>query len=117
MNFIIGYNKNDEVKQLKIRPESDDDHRRFREQLSAFHEFIYIKFLLKFRFKLKYLSQKPYQRFRWQKSFIDHITRDDKDFGNHWNYIKNNPFKHGLPDNWPYVFTNSDYADLVNKIY
>lgn len=29
----------------------------------------------------------------WQKSFIDHIIRNKKDYVEHYNYIENNPYK------------------------
>ena len=43
--------------------------------------------------------------FRWQKSFLDHIIRDENDYLNHLDYIYNNPVKHGLvtdPEQYPY---------------
>ena len=55
-------------------------------------------------------------KFQWQKSFHDHIIRGDDDFGEHWEYIKWNPIKHKMPDNWTYIFTNSKYADLIDYI-
>lgn len=29
----------------------------------------------------------------WQKSFFDHIIRDENDYKERWNYIENNPLK------------------------
>lgn len=29
----------------------------------------------------------------WQKSYNDHIIRDEKDYLNRWKYIENNPAK------------------------
>lgn len=29
----------------------------------------------------------------WQKSFVDHIIRNEKDYIEHFNYIENNPYK------------------------
>jgi putative transposase len=51
-----------------------------------------------------------------QKSYHDHYIRDDRDFKHHYNYISYNPQKHGLPHDWPYVFTNPEYADLIDDI-
>ena len=45
--------------------------------------------------------------FRWQKSFRDHIIRNDRDFENHLDYIYNNAVKHGLvekPEQWPWMW-------------
>ena len=49
-------------------------------------------------------------RFRWQKSFMDHVIRNHRDFDNHMAYIENNHIKHGLPSNWKY--TSKKYAKL-----
>ena len=67
---------------------------------------------LKNQFIQKYGNKNPFPKFRWEKSFRDHIERDEKGFGIKWNYIKYNPIKHNMPDDWLYVFTNSKYADL-----
>ena len=45
--------------------------------------------------------------FRWQKSFHDHIIRNEKDFYKHLNYIWGNAVKHGLakePEDWKWVW-------------
>ena len=34
--------------------------------------------------------------FKWQKSFRDHIVRNDKDLYNHLEYIQNNWIKHKI---------------------
>ncbi|MBU1683013.1 hypothetical protein KJ742_03635 [Patescibacteria group bacterium] len=71
--------------------------------------------LLKFRFKTEYLNRNPYPKFKWEKSYHDHYIRNDDDFDNHWEYIKRNPEKHGLPDDWPYMFLNDEYEDLIDN--
>jgi putative transposase len=41
----------------------------------------------------------------WQRRFWEHTIRDDRDFGNHMDYVHFNPVKHGhasLPADWPY---------------
>ena len=50
--------------------------------------------------------------FKWQKSFHDHVIRGQKDFYHHYRYTVNNPLKHGLPENWPYVSEN--YENTVD---
>ena len=67
-------------------------------------------------FTQKYGDTKPFPKFQWQKSFFDHYCRGETDLKNHLEYILRNPTKHGLPKDWPYVFTNPRYADLVNGI-
>ena len=53
-------------------------------------------------------------KFKWQKSFYDHIIRDAKDFKNHHHYTIYNFQKHKLPENWKY--TSLNYEELVNGI-
>ncbi len=48
--------------------------------------------------KLKNLS-----KFQRQKSFHDHIIRDEKDYFKHLKYTENNYIKHWLPDDWKYT--------------
>jgi len=71
---------------------------------------------LKTRFAIKHLNKNPYPKFKWQKSFIDHYERNDLDFHNHLDYIEHNPTKHDLPSDWPYVFTNPKYENLIDDI-
>ena len=35
----------------------------------------------------------PFNQKIWEKSFHDHIIRDEVDYSNHWNYIDQNPAK------------------------
>ena len=36
---------------------------------------------------------KPFNQKLWQKSYYDHIIRDENDYITKWNYIQNNPLK------------------------
>ena len=49
------------------------------------------------QFLQKY-GQSPLQfpPFKWQKSFRDHVIRDEKDLCSHLRYVENNHLKHGL---------------------
>jgi len=67
-------------------------------------------------FAKKYGNSQPFPKFQWQKSFFDHYCRGETDLRNHLEYILRNPTKHGLPADWPYIFTNPKYADLVDGI-
>jgi len=51
-------------------------------------------------------------RFKWQKSFHDHVIRDEKDFANHYTYTVDNYAKHNLPEDWRY--TSSNFEDLID---
>ncbi len=53
-------------------------------------------------------------KFKWQKSFYDHIVRNNKDFEYHYNYTVYNFQKHKLSENWKY--TSSNYGELIDGI-
>jgi putative transposase len=41
----------------------------------------------------------------WQRGFFDHVLRNDENYGQKWNYIRENPVRAGLVNNaedWPY---------------
>ncbi len=52
--------------------------------------------------------------FKWQKSYYDHIIRNNKDFEYHHNYAVYNFQKHNLPSDWKY--TSLNYKDLIDGI-
>jgi len=54
-------------------------------------------------------------RFKWQKSFYDHIIRNQDDFNNHYNYTVSNHLKHKLPKDWKY--TSLNYQDMVDDYF
>jgi len=110
INFIMGFNENDE----SINPVGDNDHCRHLIGAVAWR-YLKLKWLLQFRFRIKYLNNNPYPKFRWQKTFHDEYIRNEMAFDNHLDYIEYNPDKHGLPENWPYVFTNPEYEDLIDE--
>ena len=53
-------------------------------------------------------------KFKWQKSYHDHIIRNAKDFKNHYNYTIYNFQKHNLPEDWKY--TSLNYSNMVDEI-
>ncbi len=59
-------------------------------------------------------SSHDYPKFKWQKSFHDHVIRNEKDFDNHYNYCVYNFVKHNLSENWHY--TSLNYEDLIDEI-
>ena len=67
------------------------------------------------RWVQKYPTPFQIPKFHWQKSFHDHYLRNERDFMTHLEYISWNPIKHALPEDWPYVFTNKKYADLLDE--
>ena len=58
-----------------------------------------------------WVGDKARQRIRvhpiWQKSFYDHVIRNNLDFIEKLNYIHKNPIKHGLTDNLDNYFWSS----------
>ena len=70
---------------------------------------------LKNQFHQKYPNNHPFPQFRWHESFYDHYTRNDYDFFDKLEYIEYNPVKHGLPEDWEYVYTNPKYEDLADE--
>lgn len=59
-------------------------------------------------------NQTVIPKFKWQKSYYDHIIRNNKDFEYHHNYAVYNFQKHNLPENWKY--TNLNYESLIDGI-
>lgn len=56
-------------------------------------------------------------QFRWQKSYYDHIIRNEKDFNQHLNYIAMNCIKHSIckdETNYYWSFLNPQFSDLVD---
>ena len=50
----------------------------------------------------------------WQRGYWEHLIRDERDLGNHADYIYLNPVKHGLVarvEEWPHSSFNRDHAD------
>ena len=66
---------------------------------------------LKNKFTQKYGANQDVPKFQWQKSFHDHVIRNEKDFKRHHYYTQYNFLKHGLPKNWRY--TSLNYADMI----
>ena len=59
-------------------------------------------------------DQHKIPKFKWQKSFHDHVVRDQRDLENHYIYTVHNHQKHNLPENWKY--TSLNYEDLVDEV-
>jgi len=50
-----------------------------------------------------------FPKFKWQKSFRDHLIRNRMDLENHISYIRNNPVKHELvkvSEDWPWMWVH-----------
>ena len=70
--------------------------------------------LLNIKWKLTESKIKKREKGVWQRRFIEHTIRDEKDLYNHLNYIHYNPVKHGAAKNvkdWEY----SSFQKFVKK--
>lgn len=129
VNRVMGFNK------IPVNPEGGQALVRLHVCGILHHDenWLYInKFdqyvqKLKNQFQQKYQNNHPFPKFQWKESFHDHYIRNENDFDYHMEYIAYNPTKHGLPVNWPYVYTrpnvsvrygraNPEYEDLTEEI-
>jgi REP element-mobilizing transposase RayT len=69
--------------------------------------------ILRRRFAQKHKTHQPYSPFKWQKSYHDHIIRDEPDFEHHYRYTVYNYLKHNLHKNWE--FTSLRYPGMVDQ--
>lgn len=102
-NIVLGYNKID-LEKLSAGDDVESDIGQCRIRLRNFRD----KFIKKFG------EEHNLPKFKWQKSFHDHIIRDENDFNDHWNYTMYNFLKHNLTENWKY--TGLNYTDLIDDI-
>jgi len=80
--------------------EGDNAHYRLRNKLIKYDAYV-----LKLResFKQKYGENHNIPKFKWQKSFFDHMIRNKKDIENHYQYTMYNYLKHEIPRDWKYT--------------
>ncbi len=131
INIILGYNKIDldkmihpegDVGQRRLRDghdlhkhdhfESDVDQRRL--QNDRIRKFDEITKKYRQKYIAKFGNEHHHPKFKWQKSFHDHIIREENDLNNHWNYTMYNFIKHDLPENWKY--TGLNFPELIDDL-
>ena len=134
INIILGYNEIDLNKLSSYPVEGEDGHLRLRRDGHNFsecdvgqihhivpecdvgqrrlREFDEITKKYREKYIAKFGTNLHHPKFKWQKSFHDHIIRDENDFNDHWNYTMYNYLKHNLPENWKY--TGLKFADLID---
>jgi len=111
INKILGYTKFERVDayhrqtETNDTPERDDTHHRLQ-------EFDKITNQYRQKYIAKFGDDHNHPKFKWQKSFHDHIIRNEKDYENHWNYTIYNFLKHNLPENWKY--TGLKFVELID---
>jgi len=114
VNKILGFCS---IEGDNINPttEGDNAHCRFQEKREAWQiEMDDSISKMRKEFISKHGQNHESPKFKWQKSFHDHIIRDQRDYDNHWNYTMHNFRKHGLPDDWKY--TGLNFPGLIDEI-
>jgi REP element-mobilizing transposase RayT len=101
-NRILGYENT-------VIPNTTAEHLKARARALAFgHDGFgfnenHIE-ILKSKFVDKHGKNHNIPPFKWQSSFYDHIIRNEFDYHNHLQYIKNQWIKHNLKENkWCYI--------------
>jgi len=114
-NRIMGYNKSlhNEGEQTLVRLRYGGAGANNENELFNNHHKTIDKFHNQFTQKYGQ-NQTIIPKFKWQKSYYDHIIRNKKDFEYHYNYTVYNFQKHNLPDDWKY--TSLNYGELVEGI-
>ncbi|NQT01037.1 MAG: transposase [Planctomycetes bacterium] len=111
VNYIMGYNN-----ELDPLHEGDIGQCRLpKEGQDMIKEFIIKVKNYRNQFVQKHgINQTSIPKFRWQKSYYDHIIRNERDMEYHYEYTTYNFQKHNLPDDWQY--TSLNYEDILDKI-
>lgn len=72
-----------------------------------------LKAIKMFKQKSGFIFSQNYPEVKWQKSFYDHIIRNENDLLNQSIYIFLNPVRKGLIENWKYYkYKGSQVYDL-----
>ena len=119
INIILGYNIYDthkhstegDIGQYRLRDVNNNAQYRLRVVNQKFDQTI-IK--LRESFKQKYGKNHDIPKFKWQKSFYDHVIRNKSDFDKHIKYTMYNYCKHELPEDWKY--TGLKYREMLDEI-
>lgn len=121
INKILEYTKFNESAKLLSRDKSDKAISRLREMQYAESDIVKVNakneltrrdfelnVLAKFKtqFLQKYKNNHHFPKFKWQKSFHDHVIKNEEDLKNHDNYCTYNHLRHNLPESWKYLSLN-----------
>jgi REP element-mobilizing transposase RayT len=114
INYIMDFNKYDR------HSEGGNHDSRLQGGLFEYFQPIIDKYdqqlnLLKSEFQQKYPNGHSFPKFQWQDSYYDHYIRNYNEFNDFLDYIDYNPEKHGLPDDWIYIYSNPKYDDLSDE--
>ncbi len=110
-NYTLPQAKLDDLAFLQARSRDlaykESDNLTYKKLYNLTYLEKYNKFLqnLKNQFQKKHKNE-SFPKFQWQKSFHDHIIRNQDDFEKHWNYTTYNFQKHNMPSDWEYTSLN-----------
>jgi len=109
INYIMSTANAGDIRECRLQ---GGDYEKHNECLKKYEKSIE-KFKIEFNQKVNQrTTQIP--KFKWQKSFHDHIIKNSIDFENHYNYTIFNFQKHNLPENWKY--TSLNYSEMIDVI-
>ncbi|MBU1092366.1 transposase [Patescibacteria group bacterium] len=109
VNYIMEYNN-----ELNSDPEGDIGQCRLpKEEQEMLKNFIVKVKNYRNQFIQKHgVNQTSIPKFKWQKSYYDHIIRNERDMEYHYDYTANNFQKHKLSNDWQY--TSLKYNDILD---
>jgi len=107
VNYIINHPSEGDIRECRLR---GGEYERFAELVKNHDEILK---QLKIQFNQKHgFNQTTFPKFKWQKSFYDHMIRDERDFENKYIYTVYNFQKHNLPNDWQY--TSLNYEEMFD---
>ena len=107
INYITGTANAGDIRECRLRGSNYEKYNVFIKKYDEKVE------QLKKEYNKKY-CQTQIPKFKWQKSFHDHVIKNSKDFENHYNYTIYNFQKHNLSENWKY--TSLNYSEIIDGI-
>jgi REP element-mobilizing transposase RayT len=118
-NIIMGYNDEisnnpkDKIGCINSKAETRCPEGEIGQSRLLGRSFDIVVKKLRDEFLQKHGTRHNFPPFQWQRSFYDHYVRDETDFENHYDYILNNPHKHGLGPKWKY--TSKNFPELLDS--
>ncbi len=99
INFLLGGYSEGEIRESRLRGGAYNQHQNTMDE----HD----RFLKSWKSQLheKWRKTELVTKFQWQRSFHDHIIRNEDDFEAHLKYIQFNPIKHDMPKGWKWIFS------------
>ncbi len=105
-NWLINATEGD-IRECRLQEHPDHELKSTIQQHDEFLKILKQKIIKKYGINLIQFPQ-----FKWQKSFHDHIIRNQKDFEIRYKYTAYNYIKHELPKKWKY--TSLNYPELLD---